>query len=88
MRIIYTTSRFERRLKMFTLRHPEFISKINKTMKLISADYKHPTLKTHKLSGTLQDCYGASISYEYRLVFVIEKDSVCFIDVGSHDSVY
>ena len=88
MRIILTTSRFERRLKIFALRHSEFVSKINQTMKLIASNYKSPLLKTHKLGGGLRDCYSASISYEYRIVFIIEKDSVCFIDIGDHDHLY
>lgn len=88
MRIILTTSRFEKRLKIFTIRHPELISKVNKVMKLVASDYKHLSLKTHKLGGSLRDCYGASISYEYRVVFVIDTDSICFIDIGDHDHLY
>ena len=88
MRGIFTTPRFERRLKIFTLRHPEFISKIRGVMKLVASDYKHSSLKTHKLGGSLKDCYGASISYEYRIVFILDIDSVCFIDIGDHDQVY
>lgn len=88
MKTVITTSRFERKLKIFTLRHPEFISKIGQIMKLVVSDYKHLSLKTHKLGGHLRGCYGASISYEYRIVFIIEKDSVCFIDIGDHDHLY
>ena len=88
MRSIFTTSRFERRLKIFTLRHPELISKIKQIMKLVASNYKHPSLKTHKLNGILKDCYGSSISYEYRILFVTEKDSICFVDIGDHNTVY
>ena len=88
MRKILTTSRFERKLKIFTLRHPEFVLKISQTMKLIASDYKHISLKTHKLGGFLRECYGSSISYEYRIIFIIEKDYVCFIDIGDHDHLY
>lgn len=88
MRAIFTTSRFERRLKNFTIRHPELISKTNQIMKSVASDYKNPSLKTHGLGGNLRGCFGASISYEYRIVFAIEKDSVCFIDIGDHDHAY
>lgn len=88
MRVIFTTSRFERRLKIFTLKHPELVLKINQVMKLIASNHKHPSLKTHGLGGYLRGCYGASISYEYRIVFVIGKESVCFIDIGDHDHAY
>ena len=88
MRVILTTSRFERRLKIFTLRHPGLISKINQVMKLAASNYKHPSLKTHGLGGNLRGCFGASISYEYRIIFVVGKDSVYFIDIGDHDHAY
>lgn len=88
MRQILTTSRFERRLKIFILKHPDFIGKINRVMKLIASDYKDPTLKAHKLTGPLRDCYGASISYEYRIIFILEDDAVSFIDIGDHNAVY
>lgn len=88
MREISTTSRFERRIKIFTIRHPDLISKINQVMKSVALNYKHPSLKTHALRGSLRGCFGASISYEYRIVFVIEKNSVCFLDIGDHDHTY
>jgi addiction module RelE/StbE family toxin len=88
MKKIFTTSRFERRLKNFTIKHPEFGSKINQIMKLIASDYKHPSLKTHGLSGNLKGCFAASISYEYRIVFTVNLDFVCFIDIGDHDHAY
>ena len=88
MRAILTTSRFERRLKIFTIRHPEFVSKISQIMRLVASNYKNPLLKTHKLGGSLRDCHSASISYEYRIVFIIDTDSVCFIDIGDHDHLY
>jgi len=88
MRKIFTTSRFERRLKNFVVRHPEFVSKTNQIMKLIASDYKHLSLKTHGLSGNLKGCFASSISYEYRIVFTVNVDSVCFIDIGDHDHTY
>lgn len=88
MKKIFTTSRFERRLKNFIIRHPDFVSKVNQIMKLIVSDYKNPTLKTHGLSGNLRGCFASSISYEYRIVFIVEKESVCFLDIGDHDHTY
>lgn len=88
MREIFTTPRFERKLKIFSIKHPDFISKINRIMKLVASNHRHPSLKTHKLNGHLKECYGSSISYEYRIVFVLEKDMVCFIDIGDHNQVY
>lgn len=88
MRQVLTTPRFERRLGFFVERHLELTDTVYRTMKLL-ASARHPaSLKVHKLSGVLKDCFGASISYEYRIVFTLVSNTICFIDIGSHDAVY
>ena len=48
----------------------------------------HTSLKTHKLSGKLAQCYSFSVNYKYRIIFVFEDDgSATFINIGSH-SIY
>jgi mRNA interferase YafQ len=85
---ISTTERFERRLVRFIKAHPELISKVQKTMNDLSADPFTPYLKTHKLTGSLKECHACRVTYEYRVIFILDKDSLCFIDIGSHDEVY
>ena len=88
MRRILTTSRFDRRLKSFSLRHSHLIGEIKETMNEVARDYRQTFLKTHRLHGSLKDCFAVRLSYEYRIVFVVEKESVIFIDIGDHDDVY
>jgi len=43
-------------------------------------------LKTHKLSGKLQDFWAFSINHQYRIIFEFAaSDTVYFLFVGSHD---
>jgi mRNA-degrading endonuclease YafQ of YafQ-DinJ toxin-antitoxin module len=46
------------------------------------------TLHTHRLKGTLAECFASRLSREYRIVFVLTADRVTFIDIGTHDDVY
>ena len=85
MRFTDTTPRFERKLKIFSVHHPDLVLKVKQIMKAIVIDYRHPSLKTHRLSGNLKKCYASSITYQFRVVFVVEKDSICFLDIGDHD---
>jgi len=85
---LFVTSRFEKRLKVFLRKRPNLSRPVQKTMKDIAKDPFAKHLKTHKLSGILGECYASAISYDYRIVFVHNGESVCFIDIGSHDSVY
>ena len=88
MRQLLTTPRFDRRLKLFLKRHPELAVTVHRVMTVLVGDHYPANLKLHKLEGILAGCLGASISYEYRLVFILRPDTVCFIDIGTHDDVY
>jgi addiction module RelE/StbE family toxin len=44
-----------------------------------------PSLKTHKLSGKLKDCWSFSVSHNLRIMFRFGGGkTVEFIDIGSH----
>jgi mRNA-degrading endonuclease YafQ of YafQ-DinJ toxin-antitoxin module len=45
-----------------------------------------PTIKTHKLTGKLKDCWSFSVSYHLRIMFKFgQGKTVEFIDIGSHE---
>ena len=80
-----------------TFYHPDVKKAINKyphneKVKIIEkidiflVDPFTPSLKTHKLTGRLCDCYSFSISYRLRVLFrFIDDQTVEFIDVGGHE---
>ncbi len=46
-------------------------------------------LRTHKLSGDLQEYWSFSIEYDVRVVFQFAtKNRAVFQDIGTHDEVY
>jgi mRNA-degrading endonuclease YafQ of YafQ-DinJ toxin-antitoxin module len=48
-----------------------------------------PRLKTHKLSGELDDLWSFSVDYDVRVIFsFMEADKALFLDIGSHEEVY
>lgn len=50
---------------------------------------KHPLLKTHRLSGTLENLYSFSVTGDIRVIFeYISNEEVVFRDIGSHNQVY
>ena len=85
---VFTTSRFERRLKSFSLRHQNLVTEIARIMQAVVRDYRQESLKLHRLHGNLKGCFAVRLSYEYRIVFVAEKNAIIFIDIGDHDDVY
>lgn len=85
---IFTTPRFEKRLKVFIDSRPDLSKTVRKRMKEIASNPFSANLKTHKLSGYLKGCFASKINYGHRIVFTVNDDELCFIDIGSHDEVY
>ena len=45
----------------------------------------HPSLKTHKLHGPLDNLWSFWVTRDYRILFEFVKDGVIFYDVGTHE---
>jgi mRNA-degrading endonuclease YafQ of YafQ-DinJ toxin-antitoxin module len=88
MRRVLFASRFEKKLKVFHARHPEFSTAVEAAIIAIARDPQTPELKTHRLHGELAECFASRLSREYRIVFVLAADRVTFVDIGTHDDVY
>lgn len=81
--------KFKRSYKKTVAKHSTLKAKFNQQIKLFQANPFDPKLKTHKLSGTLQDCWAFSIEYDCRVIFKFnEKDRILLIDIGTHEEVY
>lgn len=63
--------------------------RIQKQLHIFSQDPKHPSLRTHKISGTGKNVWSISITMQIRMLYVITSpDEVYFADIGTHDEVY
>ncbi len=88
-RIIYTPG-YNRRAARFLRRNPDLLPQYEKTLKLLELDPFHPSLRLHRLKGTLHDLHSVSINVSYRITmeFLFQDQEIIPIDVGSHDEVY
>ena len=88
-RIIYTKSYLKRATK-FAKRHPDLLGQYEKFLKLLELNPFHPSLRLHRLSGSLSDLHSASINISYRITleFLIDDGKIVLVNVGSHDEVY
>ena len=87
--IIYTES-YLKRAKKFFKKHSDLISQYEKTLKLLEANPTHPSLRLHKLQGKLSELYSVSINISDRIsiIFLINKDKIIPVDIGSHEDIY
>jgi len=79
------SSHFLRKLRKISQKEKTLLSKIEQ---IFRANCFDPRLKTHKLSGKLEEFWSFPLSYKTRVLFKLNnKNSVIFIDIGSH-SIY
>ena len=83
------SSRFERSLKKWVLKHPETRESIQQKLEQFSQNPFHPDLKNHKLSGQLHELRSISVWYDCRIVFkMVENTTALLVAIGTHDEVY
>ena len=87
--ITRTDEYFKKSVK-FLKKHPDILSKYEKTLILLSANPHHPSLRLHKLQGNLKEFYSVSLDLQYRIIldFIIVDEVIILLDIGSHDEVY
>jgi toxin HigB-1 len=87
--IIFTES-YTRRAVKFLKKHPELRNQYEKTLELLELNPQHPSLRLHKLTGTLSDLHSVSINISYRMTleFLIEGNRILPVNIGKHEDVY
>ena len=87
--IVFTES-YTRRAVKFLKKHPELRNQYRKTLELLELNPKHPSLRLHKLTGSLSELHSVSINMSYRITleFLVEGDRILPVNIGKHEDVY
>ncbi|QSX70440.1 MAG: type II toxin-antitoxin system YafQ family toxin [Dolichospermum sp. DET69] len=89
MIIVSFSSSFKRAFKKRIKGNLDLEARFWQKLEQFTADPFEPSLKTHKLSGTLKNSWSLSIDYDARVIFYFTDDGgAVFVDIGSHDEVY
>lgn len=62
--------------------------KIQRQIELFESNPSHPSLRLHKLSGSMKNTWSISINVHIRLLYVMYEEDAYFFDIGTHDEVY
>ncbi|MBW4683141.1 MAG: type II toxin-antitoxin system mRNA interferase toxin, RelE/StbE family [Microcoleus vaginatus WJT46-NPBG5] len=93
MKIVWD-NRFKRAFRKFIKKNPEMSDRIINVLTLLSIDHLTPSLKSHKLTGSLEGLWSCSVAYDCRIIFTFSQDDeseeslIVLVDLGSHDEVY
>jgi addiction module RelE/StbE family toxin len=83
---------FGRDLRRWLKAHPDTAASVQATLEQLSVDAAHPSLRTHKLRGSLAGCWACSAGYDLRIVFEYTQhegqEAILLLALGTHDEVY
>ncbi|WP_293124610.1 type II toxin-antitoxin system YafQ family toxin [Microcoleus sp. bin38.metabat.b11b12b14.051] len=83
------SSSFKRAFKKRIQGNIDLEARFWQKLELFTIEPFDPTLKTHKLSGKLNDFWSFTVDYDERVLFYFTKDGkAVFVDIGNHDQVY
>ena len=77
---------YRRFQKAYTALPGHIQSKVDRQLKTLSEDLRHPSLHTKKIKGTTA-IWEARIDFHYRMTFEIIEDVTFLRVVGNHDDV-
>lgn len=79
----------QKELEKIQQKDRKLANRIEKQIALFEENPKHPSLRTHKLSGTIDNIWSISITMSIRMVYVLlDQGSVIFVKIGLHDELY
>jgi len=88
MEVSFSAS-FKRAFKKSVRNNKALENKFWKKTEVFIKNPYHSSLKTHKLTGNLNQLWSFSVEYDCRIIFYFESsDKAVFIDIGTHDEVY
>lgn len=75
-------------LKQIKQKDIKLFKKVQKQLKLFQENHKHPSLRIHKLKGTLKERWSISVEGNLRMLFYSKNGEAVFYIIGTHDEVY
>jgi len=86
---IVPTSRFRKAFKRKVRDNKALEARFRERLAIFQNNPFNPRLRTHRLSGQLQDFWSFSVDYDVRVIFsFIEPNRALFVDIGTHEEVY
>ena len=87
--IVRFSPAFKRAYKKLLSSRPELSERTDQKIRLFGTDPRHPSLQTHKLSGSMKHMWSFSVDHDIRVVFAFQEDGTVLLEsIGTHDEVY
>lgn len=81
---LHFSPELDKELKKLRRRDKTLLTKIEKKLILFQQNPQHPSLRLHKLTGSLKDMWSISIDKSIRMLYFLDGDEAHFFDIGTH----
>ncbi|MBN1983688.1 MAG: hypothetical protein JW795_19290 [Chitinivibrionales bacterium] len=91
-RALLRSNAFVRTAKKMLRKKTNLADDVHAALIVLGNDAYHPSLRTHKLTGSLQGSWACSAGYNLRIIFSFVKhegrEAILLESIGTHDEVY
>jgi mRNA-degrading endonuclease YafQ of YafQ-DinJ toxin-antitoxin module len=82
---LYYTDHFRKRLAKRVARDETLKAKVAQQLETLSRNWRHPSLKTHKLQGGRTEQYALRVEGDLRITFIRVEAGFLLTDIITHD---
>ena len=87
--IIQKNKNFKKAFKTRIKNNSKLVKKAKERVSLFVKNPRNPILKDHQLTGDKKEFRAFWITGDIRIIyFLVSKNEVLFIDIGTHNQVY
>ncbi|MFM7714001.1 MAG: type II toxin-antitoxin system YafQ family toxin, partial [Microcystis sp.] len=72
---LVTDKSFKRALKRLIRKNPQLQSKVSEVLDLLEDNPFTPSVKSHKLTGSLDGYWSCYVSYDCRIIFTFSEET-------------
>lgn len=78
----------DKKLRLLHKKDIKRFKKINKQIKLLQTNPRHPSLRLHKITRNVENVWSISIDMSFRMLYIEKDRELYFFAMGTHDEVY
>jgi addiction module RelE/StbE family toxin len=86
--IVTRHKNFKKHFKSRVSSNKSLVTRFRRRLEMFLIDPKNPSLKDHKLTGTMSQYRSFWITGDVRLIYRIYNNRMELYDIGSHNQVY
>lgn len=86
---LQSTHNFDIKFRGLAKKNKKLFIKAQKKIEIFSLNQNYPSLRLHKLSGSMKELWSFSVDESIRIIFYYKDvETVVLVAMGKHEEVY